>query len=231
MSSPSYQDSYQQAKGHSKALFQSTIGAHPTATAAVVGVLVVLIIVLGYYVVHYKSKASSSAHGFRVGIAPYNNLNMNGNNPMWYLGSEDAGNWGPMHREPTAYNVAAYVPGWRGDARRGMRRGDNMRGRREGLEAGGAVATEAGAAPVDMPAAPPAPMSSPFPQVGPRDVCGRGWDPAASAEAQALATTGALQHDSYGEGNLQGAIDGAYDSGVGLNDDQLVQLMHQGGAP
>ena len=53
--------------------------------------------------------------------------------------------------------------------------------------------------------------------------CKAAWDPAASAEAEALATVGALQHDSYGEQSLQSAID--------LNDDHLAQLMHQGGTP
>ena len=217
MSQPTYSQSFGEAKGHGKAFIQSTIGAHPNATAVVMGSLVVLVIVLGYYVMHFRSKCKS---GFRVGIAPYNNLNMGGNNPMWYLGSMDAGNWGPVHRDATAYNVAAYEPSWRGDARRGMRRG----GRREGLDAG------APAGEVAAPAAAPE-QQSPFPQVGPRAYCGRGWDPAASAEAQALATVGSLQHDSYGEGSLQTAIDGAYDSTVGLDDDQLSTLMHQGGTP
>jgi hypothetical protein len=61
--------------------------------------------------------------------------------------------------------------------------------------------------------------------------CGRGWDPAASAEAEALATVGSLQHESYGEKKLQGAINAAYDSNVGLSDDQLASLMLHGGAP
>ncbi len=66
---------------------------------------------------------------------------------------------------------------------------------------------------------------------GPPTVCGRGWDPAASAEAQALATVGSLAHGSYGERRLMGAVDGAFDSNLGLSDEQLSCLMHQGGAP
>jgi hypothetical protein len=76
-------------------------------------------------------------------------------------------------------------------------------------------------------------FTSPFPQVGPAQVCGRGWDPAASAEAQALATVGALPHDGYAESKLQGAVDGAFDTSPGpstLNDEQLTALMHNGGA-
>ena len=60
--------------------------------------------------------------------------------------------------------------------------------------------------------------------------CGMTWDPAATAEAQALATVGSFQHNSWGERKLQSAIDAAYDSNVGLTDDQLAQAM-AGGAP
>jgi hypothetical protein len=66
---------------------------------------------------------------------------------------------------------------------------------------------------------------------GPPTVCGVGWDPAASAEAQALATVGSLQHDSYGERRLQRAVDGAFDANAGLSDRDLEALMHQGGTP
>lgn len=207
---PTYSQSLAEAKGHGKAFLQSTIGSHPMATAIVIAVLILLVLVLGWYVMYYRAKIAK-AHGFRVGIAPYNNLNINGNNPMWYLGSMDAGNWGPVHREATDYNVAAWEPSWRGDAQRG-------RARREGLEAG-----EAASGPSSQSAAP-------FPQVGPAQVCNRGWDPAASAEAQALATVGSLPHDSVAEPALQGAIDGAFDTGAGLNDEQLSALMHNGGA-
>ena len=60
--------------------------------------------------------------------------------------------------------------------------------------------------------------------------CGMTWDPAATAEAQALATVGSFQHDAYGERKLQNAINAAYDSNVGLTDDQLAQVM-AGGTP
>ena len=66
---------------------------------------------------------------------------------------------------------------------------------------------------------------------GPPTVCGVGWDPAASAEAQALATVGSLPHEAYGERRLQRSIDGAFDSNVGLSDRDLEALMHQGGTP
>jgi hypothetical protein len=60
--------------------------------------------------------------------------------------------------------------------------------------------------------------------------CGMTWDPAATAEAQALATVGSFQHDGYGERKLQNAINAAYDSNVGITDDQLAQVM-AGGTP
>jgi hypothetical protein len=145
-----------------KGMLQKTIGNHPTAVAGAIGVMIVVVIILSYFVVHYKSKSSAAS-------------------------------------------VAA----------------------KEGLEAGVALANNANAAAA---AASAQGSATVFPQVGPASPCARGWDPAASAEAQALATTGALQHDSYGEGNLQGAIDGAYDSGAGLSDDQLATLVQNGDA-
>jgi hypothetical protein len=59
------------------------------------------------------------------------------------------------------------------------------------------------------------------------------WDPLAIAEAQALASTGSLQHDDYGEAALQNSIDGAYasvDGSAGLTDAQLESAMHSGGS-
>jgi hypothetical protein len=58
--------------------------------------------------------------------------------------------------------------------------------------------------------------------------CKAGWDPTAVAEAQALATVGAYQHDNYGEASLQAAINSAYDTNVGLSESQLATMMlHQ----
>lgn len=116
-----------------------TICAHPGATAAVMGVLLILIIVLVFAVAHYKAAASKDT--FAAGAA------------------------------------------------------------------------------------------APFPQVGPAQLCGRGWDPAASAEAQALATAGGLPHRGYAEPALRVAIDGAFDTkSSSLNDEQLTALMHNGDA-
>ena len=63
------------------------------------------------------------------------------------------------------------------------------------------------------------------------NACKQSWDPAASAEAQALATVGSYQHDQYGERSLQHAINAAYDRNVPLNEVQLNEFLHQGGSP
>ena len=118
--------SMQEAKSHGKAFFKSTIGAHPVASAVAMGILVIIILVLAYYVAHYRSKCKS---GFM--ITPVNNLTTGNNNPEWQLGNMDAGNWGPIHREPTAFNVAVYQPGWRTGS---YRRADG--GGKEGLAPG-----------------------------------------------------------------------------------------------
>jgi hypothetical protein len=59
-------------------------------------------------------------------------------------------------------------------------------------------------------------------------LCGANWDPAAAAEAQALATAGSYDHDSYGEAGLQKAIDGAYSQKSGIPTNQVLNLMQQG---
>ncbi len=224
-SGPTFAQSYDTAKGHGKAFLQSTIGDHPLAAALVMGALVVLSLVLGYYVMLYRGKS-----GFHV--APISNLTTGNNNPLWWHGSMDAGNWGPVHRDATAWNVAAYHPGWRAGATR-------WAGRQEGYASGPGGCGSGACAPGETAVTyedPDCGAKMTYCRVtdalpGPPTVCGRGWDPAASAEAQALATVGSLAHGSYGERRLMGAVDGAFDSNLGLSDEQLSCLMHQGGAP
>lgn len=229
---PTYAASYQEAKGHGKAFLKSTIGAHPLASALVMGSLVVLVIILGFAVVHYKSKCGKS--GFHV-YSP-GNLDTGNNSPLWQFGSMDAGNWGPVHRDATPWNVAIYHPGWRtGNYRLASESGaskEGMMGGSPSAPAGNMCAP--GETPVQYANADGSVMtycrnSNALP--GPPTVCGTGWDPAASAEAEALATVGALPHDSYGERRLQRAVNAAYDANIGLSDDQLNALMHQGGTP
>jgi hypothetical protein len=61
--------------------------------------------------------------------------------------------------------------------------------------------------------------------------CGAGWDPAASAEAEALATVGSLQQDGYGGAALQNAIAAAEDGNVSFANTQLANSVRYGGMP
>lgn len=58
--------------------------------------------------------------------------------------------------------------------------------------------------------------------------CSAGWDPAATAEAQALAQASSLQHDSHGERRLQRSINATYDTSAGLAGPQLAYAAHVG---
>jgi len=193
-----------EAKGHGKAFIQSTVGQHPVATFVVMAALVLLIIVLAFYVNKYKAVAEKG----NFGVRSTHNLNTGGNNPLWWHGSGDAGWGGPVHREATEIHAAAYMPHLRKGPQVEHSHMHQARRRREGLATGPDMGDDFG-----LPSA-----------------CGQ-WDPAASAEAQALATVGSLQHDSHGERKLQSAINVAYDGNVGISNAELQELMHQGGTP
>ena len=237
---PTYAQSFKEASGHGKAFLKSTIGAHPTATAVVMAILVVLILVLGYYVAHYKSKCDK---GGKAGFHIYSpgNLDTGNNSPLWQFGSMDAGNWGPVHRDPTPWNVAAYTPRWRdGNYRLAAVNGTVLPtvATKEGMMGGMPSAPAGPCGPGETPVSYQNPDGSTMTYCrstnvlpGPATVCGAGWDPAATAEAEALATVGALQHQAFAEKKLQRGINAAYDSNTGLSDTQLETLMHQGGAP
>jgi hypothetical protein len=228
-----YMQSYQETKGHFMAGLRSSIGRHPGTTALILAVLVVIVVILSVWLARTRARCHKS--GFH--IYPHGNLDTGSNNPLWQFGSMDAGNWGPVHREATAWNVAAYEPGWRAGRYR-LASGHNtshLGCGKEGMAAGrGAAPCGPGETPVTYRNPDGTTMTycrSSDVLPGPPTVCGVGWDPAASAEAQALATVGSLQHDSYGERRLQRAVDGAFDSNVGLSDRDLEALMHQGGTP
>ncbi len=234
-SQPTYTQSLMETKEHGKAILHSTIGRHPGTAAIVLGVLVLIVIVLS--VVLARTRARCHKSGFH--IYPHGNLDTGSNNPLWQFGSMDAGNWGPVHREATAWNVAAYEPGWRAGRYRAAsgRNTSHLSCGKEGMAPGPARAGSP-CGPGETPVTYRNPDGTTLTYCrssdvlpGPPTVCGVGWDPAASAEAQALATVGSLQHDSYGERRLQTAVDGAYDSNVGLSDRDLEALMHQGGTP
>jgi hypothetical protein len=152
----------------SRGYLKKTIGQHPTTTAAIMAVLVVVVLILAYSLVHFKSKC---AKGGSEGLA---------------VGGKAAAACAPGETAVTYQNPDGSIVTY-------CRATDSM--------------------------------------PGPATVCKAGWDPAASAEAEALATVGSLQHDSYGEGKLQRAINAAYDSSAGMSDAQLEAVMHQGGTP
>lgn len=61
--------------------------------------------------------------------------------------------------------------------------------------------------------------------------CSGQWDPGASAEAEALATAGGLPQENYANCRLQNVVNTAYDTGYGLTDGQLSELMRDGDTP
>ena len=70
-----------------------------------------------------------------------------------------------------------------------------------------------------------------FRPAGHMTACKASWDPAASAEAEALATVGSLQQDGYGDAALQNAIDAAEDGNVSFANTQLANSVRYGGMP
>lgn len=232
------------AQYHGKKFLESTIGSHPVGTAAVIGVLVVLVIIVVAVSVRKNNDLKACLAG-KSGFAGArsNNLASGSNNPLWWWGSADAGLYGAVGRPSTDYHVATWNPNWRSDTRKPIRQG----GKREGLAAG-AVPPIPPTVPVNGGGVECAPgwklgpdgmchfPSHDAAPVGPQGAanCARNvheWDPAATAEAQALAQVQALPPDNYGERLLQNAVNLAYDAnpGDGLSDAQLEGLMYNGG--
>ena len=234
-SGPTFGETAAKAKGHASAFFKTTIGEHPVASAVAMGVLVLVIVVLAFYVSKYKTASAacstaSTKSGF--GVRSVNNLSTGGNNPLWWHGAGDAGWGGSVHRETTATQAAAYMPQFRrGDAveHAHMHQPHHFR---EGLATAPESLCQAGQTAVTYQNPDGTVLTRCVAAGGSADMsaCKASWDPAATAEAQALATVGSFQHDSYGDRALQGAINKAYDVD-GLTDEQLAQMMHQGGAP
>ncbi len=241
MSSPySQTGSLEEAKGHAHGIVNATVGRHPTASFALIIILAVLLIFFWHDMSQWKKAATdaSGAAGKRdkFGVAPYNNLNMGGNNPMWYLGSDHAGWGGDVMRDSTAYHVAEYTPDWRAGAvvpppREGM---TSVRG---GQRAGanGSAGGYGPCGPFQTAVTVHNPDGSMVTRchndaTGPAQTCS-GWNPAAAVEAAALATTGGLKHEPRADRKLQRAINAAHDTTDSLTDEQLERLMHQGGTP
>ena len=211
---------------HGKAIFRDTIRDHPTTAAVAMGVLTVIIIALAVNLMQCKKKLHKGAFGVRQ----VNNLTTGGNNPLWWHGSADAGSGGSIHRDITRTQAAVYMPN--------LRYHDGLH---EGLETS---PDESGVVTSPCPAGMTAltyqdvdgalltrcVSKGGLPSMN-KGACKQSWDPAASAEAQALATVGSYQHDQYGERSLQHAINAAYDRNVPLNEVQLNEFLHQGGSP
>jgi hypothetical protein len=197
-----YSQSFNEATGHGKALFQSTIGHHPVAAAVAMGGLVFVILILAYNLHKCRKKGGKSSFGIRPG----NNLVTGSNNPQWWHGSGDAGYGGSVHRETTPIHHAAFYGSTH----------------REGLEV---TPPKTGCPPGTKTLYSPDEGGSLKPYCVPEDYsssqykpyspstasCKATWDPSATAEAVYLATVGSLQHDSYGEARLQSAINSIYD--------------------
>ena len=209
--------------GHRKKMIQATFGQHPTTVLAV---MVILVAMIGFFI--YKLIKGNKKDHF--GIRQVNNMTTGGNNPLWWHGSADAGSGGSIHRDITRTQASVYMP--------------NLRyydGIHEGLETS---PDESGVTASPCPAGMTAltyqdvdgalltrcVSKNGLPSVN-HGACRENWNPAASAEAQALATVGSFQHDHYGEKNLQHAINAAYDRNVPLNEVQLNEFLHQGGSP
>lgn len=241
MSSPYGQTgSLEEAKDHAHGIVNATVGRHPTASFALIVILALLLIFFWHDMSQWRAaaKAGRTTKKANFGVAPYNNLNMGGNNPMWYLGSDHAGYGGDLMRDSTVYHVAEYTPDWRAGAvvpapREGM---TSSRGARTAT--GGSSAGSGGYGPCG-PFQTAVSVHNPDGSMvtrchndatGPAQTC-NGWNPAATVEAAALATVGGIKHEPRADRKLQRAVNAAYDTSDSLSDEQLERLMHQGGTP
>ena len=98
---------------HAKALFETSIGRHPVAAAAVIGALVVAVLVLGYLYANARAAASAASAAPAAAKAGFLSPtgHMPGTHAHWELGNADAGNGGSVHRDITALQAAVFLPG------------------------------------------------------------------------------------------------------------------------
>lgn len=229
------------------------VSTHPAAALAAIGVLVLLVLVLGYYAEKYRTSVSSSSSAatkstFCNSRPPY------GNNSMWYVGGQDAGNGGSVDRMPNKYNATSHLQNGSGSAWTGARNWDGgvmMEHLATSPSAGGSIIGGGGTV---------APASGPHAIVNP---CGKGqvwksyiqpdtgavtsycedantpniggnscrkpWNADAVAEAEGLASAGSYQ-DEVGpaEMRFQSVVNSTLDK-PDLSDDHLNALMHTGG--
>ena len=239
----------------------------------VLGMLVALVIILIVVLYHYHGcTPSSSSSKASFGITRMNNLQTGSNNPIWQLGSGDAGWGGSLHRETTPAQAAVFHPAWRADYSNNLMTREGLAtSPMPGANGGGIqkMPSSSGWDAVIKNAKPIGGNVKPTPVINPLQGCPKGskavsyknddgavvtycvptgglpntssmscalqWNPAATAEAQALATVGTYTADNYGELQLQDAINGAFNTGSTgsgvLSDDQLNQVLHTGGSP
>ncbi len=88
---------------HAQSAVTSAVNISPMLTVSVIAVLVVLVLILLYYVYKYK-KASDPTKSSFLG----ENSATGNNNPLWYMGSMDAGNGGSLARSPHWQHVSVY---------------------------------------------------------------------------------------------------------------------------
>jgi hypothetical protein len=87
------------------------VQSHPKTTALAIAALTVVVVILLGSNAYYRGKS-----GFQGNLTP-GNFTITGMNPLWQMGSENAGMWGSMDRAPTETNMAVYNPSFRMGAR------------------------------------------------------------------------------------------------------------------
>jgi hypothetical protein len=207
----SYRDSLSAASRDSKNLMKNTIGQHPVVAAVVMGGLILLVLILMFVLYTCKMKADKAAVvAVKTGFS--NNLKNGSNHGGWWNGNDHAGGSGDMGRATTQVHMShlGMAPHPRNNYRKSRREGFN--------------AEQNDLYDID---------SADRAFTGPKQwwppQCSDPWSPDAMAEAQALATVGSFQHDTYGEDALQRTINAAYDvGGTGVSDAELQTMLHNG---
>lgn len=229
------------------------VSTHPAAALAAIGVLVLLVLVLGYYAEKYRTSVSSSSSAatkstFCNSRPPY------GMGPAWFRGQEHAGNGGDMDRMPNEYNAEAHLQNGPGSAWTGARNWNggmmmehlttgsstpisNITGGGGGIIGGGGSTSAPPVCPrgTKLISETDGVNTSFYCQaqdVAPntsRRSCHKPWNADAVAEAEGLASAGSYQ-DEVGpaEMRFQSVVNSTLDK-PDLSDDHLNALMHTGG--
>ena len=191
-----------------------TMATHAEMFFAIIVLLILVIVFLVY-------KLYSGASKKKVAKSNFNNLTTGGVNPLWWNGSGDAGYGGPVTREETRFQAAAFGGGpsvFNGGAKSGMT-AKPMSGPSV-LCGPGYVASNGQCVP----------KGSALPTI--KGAC-KPWEGAAVADAQALSALGAFDHDAYGLGKLQAVVNAADSpanaSATGLSDANLSAQLYHGG--